>query len=612
MAIGYHPDTHSGGAGGGLIRQLVGLKRAHDQQRESAILEQAGHILKNPGDFSIDDVNKAHSATLQVLGGAFGGDVSGGGSQKGKGGGKDPSGGIVGLIGGLLHHSLNSKPTGQLSRRDRDAKIESGISNIQPSSEEQRQTVADKQAQLETKRAEIKAAAIETAKKHADFVAGEEVKESRAKKADESHLVGKDRLEYIETGKFPTERATPAPKVLYGKVKGQEGTQILTFDSRNPGGYTDAEGKQYSKEDVEITGPPQPGQRLFGQALLASQYVQSKGYKIGSPEYNYWFGIVAGKILTVPLQRQQQSMGVTGYESGIGPGEGLPDIPQAPQTSETKPKETAGVTPTSAPSASPTDTKPTTASKIERGRSASSTSTAALAKVKQDAQADRFIGMYADTVFGNVSSRGGAANIGIIKGRDALRQRLGLDPVEFSAVMAGDKGEIKGLIDTSERKVAIERVNNVLALVGDRTIENAKAVVNTGSPFLTKPWRKIERGATGDPNLEKFLVDMNEMMRQYTTLTAGGALSRAMLPEGAADKVERILDPNSTLQEVIAQVEEVKQFGKIEQKGLSQNQQHTISDILKSTGGNKKGEDREHGGHTYHRDKPGDEWKLVK
>ena len=156
-----------------------------------------------------------------------------------------------------------------------------------------------------------------------------------------------------------------------------------------------------------------------------------------------------------------------------------------------------------------------------------------------------------------------------------------------------------------------------MSLVGDRVIENAKQVVNTGSPWLTKPWRKIERGATGDPALEKFLVDMNEMMRQYTTLTAGGALSRAMLPEGAADKVEAILDPNSTLEEVIAQVAEVKQFGKMEQQGFATTQQNIVGKILKdigdtSGGGSGKGEDRTYNGHNYHRDKPTDEWKLVK
>src|ERR1017187_6125739 len=144
-------------------------------------------------------------------------------------------------------------------------------------SEDEQTAQDDKQDALETKRAAIKEAAIETARKHADFLSGEEVKESRAKQADSQHLVGKDRLEYIETGKFPTERAAgAAPKVLYGKIKGQEGTQLLTFNPRNPNGYVDASGKEYSKDQVELTGPPAPTDRLFGRSLEIAKIVEGE------------------------------------------------------------------------------------------------------------------------------------------------------------------------------------------------------------------------------------------------------------------------------------------------------------------------------------------------
>ena len=565
----------------GALTQLIQMKRQQEAQGVVDSLAPSQFILKSfEKDPSSVDPTVLEQAlkNIQEIGNAESGQSGGAGGKGGKGKGGGAGGkGLGDLFANIASLGIAGVRKQELSRRERMQTAETDVARSNPllklRTPEARQEIA------------LRMQAVEAAEQRKQQrIADQEAYEDRVKRADATGVTGRDRTEYLLTGKFPTGTGATggAPRVVYGKIKGQEaeGVQPLSFNPRDPNGYIDVNGRTYTKEQVELTGPPAPTDRLFGRSLEIAKIVEGEGYKRGNPEYNQRFGQIAAADIGTSIAAQQQRMGIAGYESGIGAGQGIPPDrsggppapPAATATPSAAPAATAA-TPTATPPAKPRLT-PRTA-----------TATPTPAAVKSDVMTDRFVSMYIDSVFGNRPPGGGAANIGVIKGRDALRKRLGLDPVTFSAVMAGDKAEVKAMFDTVERKVAIERVNNVLALVGDRTIQNAQRVVNTGSPWLTRPWRKIERGATGDPALEAFLIDMNEMTRQYTTLTAGGALSKAMLPEGAAEKVEAILDPNATLQEAIAQVQEVKQFGRMEQQGFATTQQHIVQKILSDVGG---------------------------
>lgn len=423
--------------------------------------------------------------------------------------------------------------------------------------EEKAQIDAKAQAVAAEERRKESEAEDERRRKRA-LVEGQEDWELWSKRGKELGLTGRDLAEYAATKgqKLPSATALGTPKVVYGKIKGREreGVQPFSFNPRDPNGYVGIDGQTYTQAQVELTGPPAPTDRLFGRSLEIAKIVEGEGFKRGTTEYDQRFGQIAAADIGTSIARTQQQIGVTGYESGIGAGQGIPP---------------ANITPPIPPK--PPLTAPTTASP----------------KAKALADRDRFKSMYLDSVLNNVTASG-PGKVGQMKGREYLRGDLNLDPATFSAVIAGDKAEVKAMVETVERKIAVERVNNVLSLVGDRVISNAQQVVNTGSPWLTKPWRKIERGATGDPNLEQFLVSMNEFQRQYTTLTAGGALSRAMLPEGMGEKVDAILDPNATVKEIIALVGEVKRFGKIEQAGFKQTADNIVAKILQDVGGKPK------------------------
>src|SRR5262249_47924274 len=159
---------------------------------------------------------------------------------------------------------------------------------------------------------------------------------------------------------------------------------------------------------------------------------------------------------------------------------------------------------------------------------------------------------------------GGAAKVGIQKGREALKKQTGLNAVDFSMVEAANKDERKAFGNTIQRHVAVSRLNEIMSQFGDETILRAKDALQTGSPLLNKPIREIKLETVGDPKLRRFLIALNGFDRQYTSLTSGGSLSNAQLPVSTQQEVKKIIDPNMTLPEVIAAVEQVKTEGKRE------------------------------------------------
>lgn len=399
----------------------------------------------------------------------------------------------------------------------------------------------------------------------------------------------------LVNGVLPLDRTlTGTPRVFYGTIKGQEdqGMQVLTFNPKDPaGGFIDAGGKSYRKEEITgVSNTPPPAQRMFGRTLEISKYVESKGWKPGSPEYNYYFGLIAGADLQTSIGRIQQTGAIAGYESGIGMGQGFPAVPDNPNKGKetgSKPELTSKVPGGTASSrlrlgtgipdgsaATPGAAKPRLTPKA-----ATAAPGAPGAPKRADNANDRFVSMYLGSLFGDSGAMGGAAKVGVIKGREELKRVTGLTGVDFSMLEASTKDQRKAFSDTIQRAVATQRVNEVVQQFGEEVLIRAKSALQTGSPFLNKPIRFVLREAVGNPDLQRFLLALNGFQRQYSVLTAGSPQSRAMLPISVGEKVDKILDPNSTIEEVIASVEQVKIEGRREADGFKNAAKDVVDQI---------------------------------
>lgn len=639
----------------GIISDLVNMKAAQDAKAKQGPLDVARLVLSDE-NATPEAREWATNSVVSLLSDTFGGKgkggrSSGGGGGGAGGGGKD--GGLGGFFKTLLGGISQNPYTASKGVKEKVSEIGAGRPKRFELTEEEKQAAKDRATAAADKEKLEYEQKLQGQKDQAKFEADQKQEaENRrvqliydnedydrwTERGSKLGLTGRDLAEFAATKgqKMPTQASAGTPRVLYGKVKGQEdqGLQILTFNPRNPGaGFVDASGREYTKDEIsDISNSPPAAQRLYGRPLEISQYVQSKGYKIGSPEYNYYFGQIAGADLQTSLGRTQQLGAIDTAQSGIGLGQGFPAIPQNPN-----PQEGAGGN--QAPAAGPAQTGqpgPTSTTpglgtgrppalppfnQVAPGQQGAATTPKQPLAPKAAATStnpnDRFVSMYLSSLFSDAPVTGGAAKVGIIKGREALQKVTGLSPIDFSLIEASSKDNRTAMAQTIQRAVATSRVNEVLNEFGDETMKRAASALNTGSPFLNKHVRDIDVAAVGNPDLKRFLTALNGFQRQYGILTSGSPQSIAQLPVAVRNDVERIIDPNATLAEVIATVDQVKIEGKRETQGFKNSIQDTMSQISSGLGGNKSGktsggEDKEYNGHTYHRDKPGDEWRLVK
>jgi hypothetical protein len=152
----------------------------------------------------------------------------------------------------------------------------------------------------------------------------------------------------------------------------------------------------------------------------------------------------------------------------------------------------------------------------------------------------------------------GAGTVGALKGQRILEERTGLNPVTLPSEVAKYQGQLQALTFSVQQVEALTRLTKTMDKFGDRLITNGRKVMDSGSPFLNRPLRSIKASLVGDPALRQYLIDLNEVQREYGILTAGGAQSRAMLPVSVSEKMDDVIKGNMTLQEVIATIQELK------------------------------------------------------
>jgi len=152
--------------------------------------------------------------------------------------------------------------------------------------------------------------------------------------------------------------------------------------------------------------------------------------------------------------------------------------------------------------------------------------------------------------------------------RDAIRggrllvqkrlAQLGFSPANILQYETTYRGNLKALDFQVQSAAALDTLNQTIDQFGNRMIQNGRKLRDANSKFLNTPLRNLSIEFVTDPVLHQYLVDVNELKREYAQLTAGGAMSKAMIPVTINDEMEKIVNGNMALKDAIATVEEIR------------------------------------------------------
>jgi hypothetical protein len=366
-----------------------------------------------------------------------------------------------------------------------------------------------------------------------------------------------------------TAGATPTMRSVWVQVPGKGEPQQAYVNPKDPSGYVDEHNQELPAGTKSIPTPAAP--RMFGQILGFYYAGINKG--LTDAEARKYAGEMFEKYTDIHLGRVEQQAAIDQALGGIGLG---PGISGGGVGSRGTPSGTPAEPKTPRPAGSRNVPPPNQPVAVSGGPAA------------PPAEDIKNMNLYFQSLFGNLPSAStGAARVGINKGMLAAQKMTGLSPLDFQMLASVDKDKLKGIGDTVERYAAMVRLNSVLDLLGPNSTALGEKITQTGSPFLNKVFRDIKLASVDDPALREYMISVNDMQRQYGTLTAGGALSRAMLPVTTGALVDKLLDPNQTLEGMIATVNQIRTQAKLEQKGFQSAIGQLQEEVKTSLSGNK-------------------------
>lgn len=567
--------------GSGIISQLVAAK----QQREKSAFDAQLGIYKSVYDQALQDPDSVKPGTLEAAAEAIrtltDSQLGGGGTKgtKGKGGG------IGDLFKGMLTMGAYNIYKQQGQRRAATSEAESKASQqmqgFGPVSETDKYQRQLREAAIADKIAAGRARQAAQLKREENQQTYETEYQRLIKSGMPPQRAAEEANAFAAGRAAPSEHAPARPQKQF--VELPDGTTALAWIvPGEKGGTLAATGEALPDGWKPAAAPSGADARTTYAQLLRSLHDEHPDWtkdqiaNAAGTEFQKKYGVEIGKA--------EQQIAIREVLSGVGGGDYVPPAPSKPKLTP----KTQGATP-AAPGATQATPKPT------------------LGQAKAQRESTDQSVYLADLLGNNKAS--GDEKTRVIRGREIFKQATGLNPVEFEALAASDKGTAKAIIDTVEREASVQRINEVLNQFGDEAINRAKELSERepDAPILKKPIREITAQTAGNEAYRKFVIAYNGFQRQYSTLTAGaGGLSRAQLPVGIAEKVDHVLDPNATLADVIASVNQVKVEGKRELEGFNQARGDMAKMIALSMQGKSGGQ----GGGQQSQYKVGDHVKL--
>lgn len=338
-----------------------------------------------------------------------------------------------------------------------------------------------------------------------------------------------------------------------GWVEGPDGpegdmVQVL-IDPTDPGSvFNAATGEPL--ENARLVNPQIAAAKIRGNAVgeFGNLYRAARGRGLSEDEARKEAGTLVKRRFDVTLGTQEQTQAIRAIESGV-PGTPAPAkvapsaLPQAP-TGPPKPSAAKPTTPT----------------------------------VSNEDQLNAAV--FLDDIFGTSKAQG-AARARVQKGREAIARITGLKPTDISVEVLGDKGTAKALLEAAQVAGAFGRIQETLKEHGKVLIDAAKAYDPSGVPLVNHTLQWLQSNVGPHPELQRYVVALNAVQREYGRLIAGGAQSRAMLPVSSEEKGESVLRKDSTLADILASVSQLGIEADTEQKAFQQQQQ-SLKDKLSS------------------------------
>jgi hypothetical protein len=570
----------------GLITNLVQMKAQRDLQAKQTAISGFKSILENQN--ATPEMRQwAQQGILDVTVPAIAGD-----GKDGSGGGKKQHEGIRHILGSLMGGigSLNPMASGpskgvksqiaQATGRPRPAKME--LTQEEQDQIKERQERAA--AQIREDMAVKQSVAIDKARAVQARLDDQAAYDDRVKHADAIWGPGgggRDRADYVLTGKMPNAGATfkNTPGLTLGsdpKVKAFADANGLEIDPAK--GYrlqTDSEGNIVSV--MEAAAAPQQ-QRLYG--AIQGYYYDGIARGLSDDDAKKFAGRMFEQYQGVHLGRVEQQAAVDQALSGIGLGRGLNPDAAAKGLGATAPA------PAATPAGTPAPSRPAFTGIGAKQTPKSAAPTA-------DANTSRAMDMFWSATLGNTPTpTSGPSRVGFQKGQEAVEKLTGLSSQDFALGVMVAKDLMGAQKDNVDRYVAMQRLGSAMDLMGPNVDALAKNVLQTGSPWLNRHIRDLKTAAIGDPNIAQLMVAVNDFQRQYAVLTAGGALSRAQLPVATQQSVDKIIDPNQTLETVAATLTQIRKQADLETQGFRRAIDQTSGEIKERVAGGKSSSGR--------------------
>lgn len=405
----------------------------------------------------------------------------------------------------------------------------------------------------------------------------------RTKLADESHMTGTTRAEFVETGRVPAERAAARPTAL--DLRKQAEDIIANPESSDPDkkaaqGYIDSLKKPEKKVSMQAGWAHYPGEpetklhaiRIDPQTSKAVESLTGKDLPEGAEQVNpsvmtaqmrqdsygafgnYYraakaqglsedaarekAGELVFKELGLRFSKQEQDIAINAALSGIGGGSSV-DV--KPQPTAPKPAQGSG------------GAQNPTPFKTSGGLS----------------ESDRTdINQYIGSVLGTFKSSGKAGAVRQTRGLAKLADLTGLSPTQLSAELATDKATAHALAQAVEVSGAFGRVQETLKQHGQVLLNAAKAYGPGNTPIANRTVQWIQENAKQHPELTRYTLALNAVQREYGRLIAGGVQSKAMLPVSSTEKGEAVLRRDATMADIAAAVSQLQIEADTEQKAF--------------------------------------------
>ena len=353
-----------------------------------------------------------------------------------------------------------------------------------------------------------------------------------------SHEEAEKRLAKTEVDK---QEGVKKHNLQAGWAKPPDGKTIaVRIDPQDPGKVFNANTGQPVPEGTEQYNPSEvtAQMRQDSYGSFGNYYRAALGKGMTAEQARAEAASKVDREFNVRLERQEQNIAIDQAISGIGGGGSAP----------------------SASTGGGGGPKPAPTSKLDTKNTPSG-----LTPTDQD-NIDTYLGDLLGTM--KVPTKGSARKIA---GMRALARITGLDPMALNAALVEDKATGKALAQAVEVSGAFGRVQETLKAHSDVLLKAAQDYGPGGIPLANRTVQWLQQNASSHPELQRYIIALNAVQREYGRLVAGGVQSRAMLPVSATEKGEQVLRKDATIKDVIAAVDQLKIEADTEQKAF-QNQ----------------------------------------